>query len=140
MIRSRRSGRLVVVALMALLAAASSSAADLVLCLGPDGHRAFELQHPGPSCPTLASGGVGISTSPVAETLGACLDLPVVGGLNDSVTLSAESNRERTSAPALVVPIPSLAPRAQPPGNAPALSRQRAPSLARHLRSTILLV
>jgi len=142
MIRKRFRARRLAAALMVLLTASFAGATDLVLCFGSDGHRALELQHPGPSCPTPASdtaGTAAISASPAAKTLATCLDLPAMGSVNGGV-VSAEPDRVPTPTLAMLARIPTLAPRATARAFAPSPTRAGLPPLARHLRSTVLLV
>jgi hypothetical protein len=140
MTRRRNGARWLVAALTALLT--GSFASGLVLCLGPDGHRALEFQHPGTSCPTLASDAAGtpaISATPIAQLLATCFDLPAVGSV-DAALLSAEPERVPTTTLAVLAPIPSPALRVATRLAAPIPARAGPPSLARHLRSTVLLV
>ena len=138
----RRHARWLVAALTALLTGGFAGATGLVLCLGSDGHRALELQHPGTSCPTLAgeaAGSAAISATPVAKTLATCLDVPAVGSV-DGALLSAEPDRVPTPTFALLAPMPSPAPRVAAHMAASNPARAGPPPLARHLRSTVLLV
>lgn len=142
MTRRRHGARWLVTALTALLTAGFAGSTGLVLCLGPDGHRALELQHPGTSCPTLAdetAGSAAVSAAPVAKALAACLDLPTIGSV-DGALLSAEPDRVPTPTLAVLAPIPSATPRAATRALAPSTTRAGPPPLARHLRSTVLLV
>lgn len=142
MTRRRHGARWLVAAFTTLLTAVFAGATGLVLCLGSDGHRALELQHPGTSCPTLASdasGTAAISATPIAKTLATCLDLPAVGSV-DGALLSAEPDRVPTPTLAILAPIASPAPRAAAHLAAPNPARAGPPPLARHLRSTVLLV
>jgi hypothetical protein len=142
MIRRRSRTRWLVAALLALLAAGFVDATGLVLCLGPDGHRALEIEHPGVACPTLAShaaGAAAISTATAADALATCLDLPAIGG-TDGAPLSVEPHDVPTPDLATGSATATAASCAATRMRAPGPVRAGPPPLARHLRSTVLLV
>lgn len=142
MTRRRHGARWLVAALTALITAGFAGASGLVLCLGSDGHRALELQHPGMVCTAVAGDAAdarAISAVPIGAALATCFDLPAVGGA-DAALPSAELVRVPTPPLAIRAPIPALAAREATYTPAPVPARAAPPPLARHLRSTHLLV
>lgn len=122
---------------MALLTSDFAGAAGLVLCVGENGHRAVELQHPGMDCPTLAPPQTTneISVQPSEE----CLDLPAAG--TSPITLSSIDTERAPTPPAVAlaaIPEPERHLEARLPGLIDA--RAGPPNRALHLRSTVLLV
>lgn len=129
--------RFLVAALTALLMGSFVGATGLVLCLGTDGHRALELEHPGMECPTLASSQdtSGISVQPLAE----CLDLPATG-TGPTALSSVDRDRVPTPPLAFLAATPDPAPLIEARVPFPIDARAGPLHLARHLRSTVLLV
>lgn len=137
MTRNQHRARFLVAALTALLTGSFAGASGLVLCLGTDGHRALELEHPGTECPTLAASQdtSAVSVQPSAE----CLDLPAAG---TGPTVLSSVDRDEVPTPPLAflaaTPEPVRLLETRLPGAIDA--RAGPPNLARHLRSTVLLV
>lgn len=130
----RSRARFLGAALSALLGGSFAGATGLVLCLGSDGHRAVEPEHPGTECPTLASSRDASGVQPSAD----CFDLP--GADAGPATLSSGDADRVPVAPVTFLPAsPEPAP-AQTRLAAPIDARAAPPNLAAHLRSTVLLV
>jgi hypothetical protein len=133
MSQSQHRARVLVAALTALLTGSFVGSTGLVLCVGTNGHRALELEHPGMECPTLAApqGAGGVSLQPAPR----CLDVPAVGtgptGL-PSVYLGQMPTAPLTVLPA--TPEPARLPQTRVPTGATARAAPR------HLRTTVLLV
>lgn len=129
--------RLLAAAMMALLTGGLAGSSTLVLCLGADGHRAIEVEHGGGDCPTIAGSlnAAGVSAQAPSE----CLDLPAVG-TGPVVSPSSEAAQlpkpPTSSLPCRPEPAPQIEAGLSPPTDA----RAGPPSLAPHLRSTVLLV
>ncbi len=134
--RHHRARRLLA-ALTALLTGGFVGATGLVLCLGTNGHRALELEHPGMECPTQAGwqNASGISVQPSAE----CLDLPAAGASATALSYEA-TDRVPTPPVAFLAARPELAPLIETRLPGPIDARTGPPRIARHLRSTVLLV
>jgi hypothetical protein len=134
--RNRRAMWLVA-ALTALLSGSVVGSTGLVLCIGANGHRALELEHTGMECPTLAGSqdAHGVSAQPSPK----CLDVPAIGTgptLLPSVDLGHLPPAPLAFLPATLEParlVPMRVPTCVDPRAAPL-------ALARHLRSTVLLV
>jgi hypothetical protein len=133
---SQQRGRLLVTALAAVLAGSFSGAPDLVLCLGANGHRALEIEHPGMLCASLAGAGdtSGLSAPPLAE----CLDLPTSGAGPTGPSFS-DPERMPTPPPALRVASPQPPPLAEALRPEPIAARAGPDPGSRQLRSTVLL-
>jgi hypothetical protein len=135
--RRHHRARLLVAALTALMTGSFVGSTGLVLCVGTNGHRALELEHPGMECPTLAGpqGARGVSVQPSPG----CLDVPAVG-TGPTVLPSVDPGQLPTAPLAFLPATPEPARRVQTrrPG---CVGARAAPlHLARHLRSTVLLV
>jgi hypothetical protein len=126
-----------VAALTALSTGSFIGSTGLVFCVGTNGHRALELEHPGMECPTLVSSQNtrGISMQPSAE----CLDLPAVGTGSTALS-SPESDRVPTAPVTFLTASPECTPRIARRPPAATEARAGPPDLALHLRSTVLLV
>ena len=136
MSQGRHSTRFLVAAITALLTSGLVGSSGLVLCIGADGHRALEREHDATGCPTLASSQPDRYLS--AATPEACFDLPAAGS-SPMAPSSAEDERVPPPPVALLPSLPEPPPRIEA---LPASTDARAgpPSLAPHLRSTVLLV
>lgn len=137
MLQGNRGASWLATALTSLLVMGFAGATRLVLCLGPDGHRALELAHPGMECSTLASSRNlrGTSLEPLAE----CLDLPA-SGAGPSVVSSLDPDRLPTPAAVPAAASPEPASPGETAFAAPVAARAGPVPLARHLRSTVLRV
>ena len=126
-----------VAALTALLTGSFVGTTGFVLCIGTNGHRALELEHPGTECPTLASSQdtSAVTVQPSAE----CLDLPAAG-TGPTARSSADSDRVPTPPVAFLAASPEHAPLVETRLPSPIGAGAGPPNLALHLRSTILLV
>ena len=142
MIRRCQRAVLIVAALAALFTVGSAGATDLVLCIGPDGHRALEAEHSAMRCSRLwssASDAMRFSAAPAGQRLATCRDLPVVDAT--PAVLSFVDEDWGSNAPdAGLAPSPSLQPVALARHADPSATRTAHPPIARHLRTTILLV
>ena len=128
-----QSTRLLVVAITTLLTGSLADASRLVLCLGTDGHSAIEFEHNASVCPTLASSQGGTTVSVQSQVR--CLDVPSAG--TGPITASAfHADGIRAPLVAFMVPVQKPTARIGTEANA----RAGPLDLARHLRSTVLLV
>lgn len=137
MSQARHSMRFLVAAITLLLTGSLVGASDLVLCIGADGHRALEREHDTTGCPTLASERPDLYVSMATPEV--CFDLPATGG-SPLAPSSSDAERVPTPPAALLAALPEPAPHIEAPLPASTDARAGPPSLAPHLRSTVLLV